>query len=69
VDNGVCILPGWEWDCGNSTGRLLPPQECVFNFDGVGLAIPMKCILTAYDVFDNWEVVELTLISRCNMFE
>ena len=38
-DNVVCVLLDCEWDCGNSTGCLLPPNECVLNFDGMGLAM------------------------------
>ena len=65
----VCVLLGCEWDCGNRTGCLLPPKECVLNFDGVGFAMTYKCMRTAYDVSIIGGQFELTLIRGCNMFE
>ena len=66
----VCVLLGCEWDCGNNTGCLLPPKECVLNFDGVGLAMTYQAYTdggrrTTYSIFGGQ--LELTLIRGCNI--
>jgi len=66
----VCVLMDCEWDCGNSKDSLLPPKECVLNFDGVGLVMTNQSVYgrrMTYSIIEGQ--LELTLIRRCNMFE
>ena len=62
-DNMVCVLLCYYWDCGNSTGRLLAPKECVLNFDGVGLGHDLSSVYgrrTTYSIIGIQ--FELTLV-------